>query len=173
MRVILAETAGFCYGVERAVRLAEQTAREKGSCVMLGSIIHNDKVVGQLEALGARQVQSVEDVHPGDTVLLRAHGERAEVIRALEAKGVGVIDAACPHVLRIHRLVEQAEKQGRTPLIIGEAHHPEVVAAAPAAWWRRTRRSCPNGWTATLRGAIWACRSSRRPPVFARCGMSA
>ena len=130
MRVILAETAGFCYGVERAVRLAEQTAREKGGCVMLGSIIHNDKVVGQLEALGARQVQSVEDVHPGDTVLLRAHGERAEVIRALEAKGVGVIDAACPHVLRIHRLVEQAEKQGRTPLIIGEAHHPEVVAAA-------------------------------------------
>ena len=116
MRVILAETAGFCYGVERAVRLAEQTAREKGGCVMLGSIIHNDKVVGQLEALGARQVQSVEDVHPGDTVLLRAHGERAEVIRALEAKGVGVIDAACPHVLRIHRLVEQAEKQGRTPL---------------------------------------------------------
>ena len=130
MRVILAETAGFCYGVERAVRLAEQTAREKGGCVMLGSIIHNDKVVGQLEALGARQVQSVEDVHSGDTVLLRAHGERAEVIRALEAKGVGVIDAACPHVLRIHRLVEQAEKQGRTPLIIGEAHHPEVVAAA-------------------------------------------
>ena len=129
MRVILAETAGFCYGVERAVRLAEQTAREKGGCVMLGSIIHNDKVVGQLEALGARQVQSVEDVHPGDTVLLRAHGERAEVIRALEAKGVGVIDAACPHVLRIHRLVEQAEKRGRTPLIIGEAHHPEVVAA--------------------------------------------
>ena len=130
MRVILAETAGFCYGVERAVRLAEQTAREKGGCVMLGSIIHNDKVVGQLEALGARQVQSVEDVHPGDTVLLRAHGERVEVIRALEAKGVAVIDAACPHVLRIHRLVEQAEKQGRTPLIIGEAHHPEVVAAA-------------------------------------------
>ena len=130
MRVILAETAGFCYGVERAVRLAEQIAREKGGCVMLGSIIHNDKVVGQLEALGARQVQSVEDVHPGDTVLLRAHGERAEVIRALEAKGVGVIDAACPHVLRIHRLVEQAEKQGRTPLIIGEAHHPEVAAAA-------------------------------------------
>ena len=130
MRVILAETAGFCYGVERAVRLAEQTAREKGGCVMLGSIIHNDKVVGQLEALGARQVQSVEDVHPGDTVLLRAHGERAEVIRALEAKGVAVIDAACPHVLRIHRLVEQAEKQERTPLIIGEAHHPEVAAAA-------------------------------------------
>ena len=122
MRVILAETAGFCYGVERAVRLAEQTAREKGGCVMLGSIIHNDKVVGQLEALGARQVQSVEDVHPGDTVLLRAHGERAEVIRALEAKGVGVIDAACPHVLRIHRLVEQAEKQGRTPLIIGDTY---------------------------------------------------
>ena len=129
MRVILAETAGFCYGVERAVRMAEETARQ-GGCVMLGSIIHNDTVVRELEALGARQVQSVDEVRGGETVLLRAHGERREVVQALEEKGVRIVDAACPHVLRIHRLVEQAETQGRTPIIIGEAHHPEVMAAA-------------------------------------------
>ena len=129
MRVILAETAGFCYGVERAVRMAEETARQ-GGCVMLGSIIHNDTVVRELEALGARRVQSVDEVRGGETVLLRAHGERREVVQALEEKGVRIVDAACPHVLRIHRLVEQAETQGRTPIIIGEAHHPEVMAAA-------------------------------------------
>ena len=129
MRVILAETAGFCYGVERAVRMAEKTARQ-GGCVMLGSIIHNDTVVRELEALGARRVQSVDEVRGGETVLLRAHGERREVVQALEEKGVRIVDAACPHVLRIHRLVEQAETQGRTPIIIGEAHHPEVMAAA-------------------------------------------
>ncbi len=135
MRVILAESAGFCYGVERAVRMAEEAARA-GGCVMLGSIIHNDAVVRALETLGARQVKSVEQVRPGDTVLLRAHGEQSDVVRALEEKGVHIVDAACPHVLRIHRLVEQAERQGRTPVIIGEAHHPEVMAAAS-----RSRRS--------------------------------
>ena len=135
MRVILAESAGFCYGVERAVRMAEEAARA-GGCVMLGSIIHNDAVVRELETLGARQVKSVEQVRPGDTVLLRAHGEQRDVVRALEEKGVHIVDAACPHVLRIHRLVEQAERQGRTPVIIGEAHHPEVMAAAS-----RSRRS--------------------------------
>ena len=129
MRVIQAQSAGFCYGVERAVRMAEEAAAA-GGCVMLGSIIHNDSVVRRLEALGARQVQSAEEVQPGETVLIRAHGEPVETYRALEARGARVLDATCPHVLRIHRLVERAEQEGRTPLIIGEDHHPEVIAAA-------------------------------------------
>ena len=129
MRVIQAQSAGFCYGVERAVRMAEEAAAA-GGCVMLGSIIHNDSVVRRLEALGARQVQSAEEVQPGGTVLIRAHGEPVETYRTLEARGARVLDATCPHVLRIHRLVERAEQEGRTPLIIGEDHHPEVIAAA-------------------------------------------
>ena len=129
MQVIKAQTAGFCYGVERAVRMAEEAARQ-GGCVMLGSIIHNDQVIRQLKALGARQVRSAEDVRDGETVLIRAHGEPLDTFRALERRGVRVLDATCPHVLRIHRLVEQAERQGHTPVIVGEAHHPEVVAAA-------------------------------------------
>ena len=129
MRVIQAQSAGFCYGVERAVRMAEEAAAA-GGCVMLGSIIHNDSVVRRLEALGARQVQSAEEVQPGETALIRAHGEPVETYRALEARGARVLDATCPHVLRIHRLVERAEQEGRTPLIIGEDHHPEVIAAA-------------------------------------------
>ena len=81
MPVILAKSAGFCYGVERAVKLAEQTAREKGGCVMLGSIIHNAHVVRELEALGARQADDVPQIQPGETVIIRSHGERKQVYR--------------------------------------------------------------------------------------------
>ena len=130
MPVILAKSAGFCYGVERAVKLAEQTAREKGSCVMLGSIIHNAHVVRELEALGARQVDDVSQVRPGETVIIRSHGETRQVYQQLEALGAEVVDATCPNVRRIQRLVAGAGEEGRTPLIIGEQHHPEVLGAA-------------------------------------------
>ena len=86
MQVILAKTAGFCYGVERAVHMAEVAARE-GGCVMLGSIIHNDRVITALEALGARQADSPQQVRPGETVIIRAHGETREALRLLEERG--------------------------------------------------------------------------------------
>ena len=130
MPVILAKSAGFCYGVERAVKLAEQTAREKGNCVMLGSIIHNAHVVRELEALGARQVDDISQVRPGETVIIRSHGETRQVYQQLEALGAEVVDATCPNVRRIQRLVAGAGEEGRTPLIIGEQHHPEVLGAA-------------------------------------------
>ena len=158
MRVIQAQSAGFCYGVERAVRMAEEAAAA-GGCVMLGSIIHNDSVVRRLEALGARQVQSAEEVQPGETVLIRAHGEPVETYRTLEARGARVLDATCPHVLRIHRLVERTEQEGRTPLIIGEDHHPEVIAAAS-----RSSRSVVLGNAEELAewlGAVPARRTER------------
>ena len=130
MRVIQAKSAGFCYGVERAVRLAEQTAREKGGCVMLGSIIHNAHVVRELEQLGGRCVNSVEEIRPGDTVIIRSHGERKEVFDRLAEVGVQGVDATCPNVQRIQQLVAQADGEGRTPIIIGEEHHPEVIGVA-------------------------------------------
>ena len=129
MGVILAKTAGFCYGVERAVKLAEDTARQ-GGCVMLGSIIHNTGVVQSLEALGAVQVEDVSQVPEGATVLIRSHGEPVETYRRLEEKHVRIVDATCPNVKRIHTLVARAEQEGRTPVLIGEAHHPEVLASA-------------------------------------------
>ena len=87
MKVIQAKSAGFCYGVHRAVELAEQTARERGGCVMLGSIIHNAHVVQHLEQLGAHQVAGPEEIRPGDTVLIRAHGEKKQVIGHLKDIG--------------------------------------------------------------------------------------
>ena len=94
MQVILAKTAGFCYGVERAVHMAEAAARE-GGCVMLGSIIHNDRVITALEALGARQADSPQQVRPGETVIIRAHGETREALRVLERTDHGCHLSPC------------------------------------------------------------------------------
>ena len=137
MRVIQAESAGFCYGVERAVTLAEETAREKGGCVMLGSIIHNAHVVRELEELGCRTVSSAEEVRLGDTVIIRSHGERKQVLEQLAEIGAVCVNATCPNVLRIQHLVAQADEEGRIPVIIGEEHHPEVLGAA--SWSARSR----------------------------------
>ncbi len=129
MRVVLAKSAGFCYGVERAVELAEQTAREKGGA-MLGSLIHNDNVVRELEARGMRQINSPEEARAGEAVLIRSHGERREIFETLAARGAEIVDATCPNVRRTQQLVGEAEGEGRRVVIIGEAHHPEVAAIA-------------------------------------------
>ena len=106
--VRVAKSAGFCYGVERAVKLAEETAREKGGCAMLGSIIHNVHVVAELEALGARQVDSVEEVRPGETVIIRSHGERKEVFDRLEQLGSVCVNAIAASYSRGRRSLKMA-----------------------------------------------------------------
>ncbi|WP_295760998.1 bifunctional 4-hydroxy-3-methylbut-2-enyl diphosphate reductase/30S ribosomal protein S1 [uncultured Oscillibacter sp.] len=130
MQVILAESAGFCYGVRRAVELAEETARETGGCWMLGDLIHNRYAVEGLRRLGVQKTASPDALHPGDTVILRSHGESKQVLDGLEAKGVRCVDATCPNVRRIQTLAAQAEAEGRTPVIIGDASHPEVAGIA-------------------------------------------
>ena len=133
-RLRLARSAGFCYGVRRAVELAERAAGEETPCWMLGSIIHNRDVVERLEALGLETAQSPEEVPSGARALIRSHGESRAVLCALEARGVELLDATCPNVKRIHELVCQAEERGRTPVIIGTHRHPEVEAIA--GWCR-------------------------------------
>jgi len=130
VRVILAGSAGFCYGVKRAVELTKETAAECGGCVMLGDLIHNAHVIAELEALGVRKVAAPEDVREGETVVLRSHGERREVLEALEKRGIRCVSAACPNVQRIQTLAAQAEEAGRQVIIIGEPHHPEILGVA-------------------------------------------
>ena len=112
MKVILAGSAGFCYGVRRAVELAERTARS-GGCWMLGDLIHNAHVVEGLRRLGVRKAGGLEEPRPGDTVLIRSHGELREVLEALERRGVILADATCPNVARIRQLAAEAEAEGR------------------------------------------------------------
>jgi len=130
VQVILAKSAGFCYGVERAVDLAKQTAAECGGCWMLGDLIHNTHVVQELEALGIRKAASPEQIPADDTVVIRSHGERKEILDELERRGTRCINATCPNVQRIQKLVAHAEQEGRRPVIIGEPDHPEVLGVA-------------------------------------------
>ena len=129
-KIMLAESAGFCYGVQRAVDLAEKTAAEQGSCWMLGDLIHNTHVVEDLAARGIRKTSDTDSLEQGDTVIIRSHGELKSVLDGLEQRGVRCVNATCPNVVRIQRLVAQAEQEGRQPVIIGEPHHPEVMGIA-------------------------------------------
>ena len=130
MNVILAKSAGFCYGVERAVRLAAQTAEECGGCWMLGDIIHNASVVEELERRGVRKAESPEELSSGDVAVIRSHGESKEILLMLEGRGVRCVNATCPNVMRIQNLVAQAEREGRQTVIIGDPGHPEVRGIA-------------------------------------------
>lgn len=135
MKLIRAKSAGFCYGVRRAVEMAQKAVRS-GPVIMLGPIIHNDHVISALEKEGAHCVETVEEVPEGATVLIRSHGEPEYVYTELRAKGVNILDATCPNVSQIHKIVAQAERQGRIPVIVGTKTHPEVMAIA--GW-------CKNG----------------------------
>ena len=135
MKVLLAKSAGFCYGVKRAVELAAKTGEETGGCWMLGDLIHNSHVVEDLARRGVRKTEDPAGLAAGDTVVIRSHGELKSVLDDLEARGVRCVNATCPNVIRIQRLVAQAEAEGRRPVIIGEPLHPEVMGVA--SWCRQ------------------------------------
>ena len=130
MKIVLAQSAGFCYGVRRAVELAEETAAKGEPCVMLGSIIHNQDMIDHLARQGMATISTVEEVPAGSAVIIRSHGESRAVHRALEDKGAVILNATCPNVTHIHKIVSQAEEKGRVPVIVGTPDHPEVMAIA-------------------------------------------
>ena len=126
MPLIVAGSAGYCYGVRRAMETALRSAQSGAGCVTLGPIIHNPQGVAQLAAAGVDSVPSPQDVPAGKACVIRSHGEPPETYRALEALGVPIVDATCPTVRRIHRLVEKAAQAGRRVIVVGRATHPEV-----------------------------------------------
>ena len=125
-RLIVAKSAGFCFGVERSVRMAGEALRE-GRCYCLGELIHNADAVAALEKDGLRTVERVEDVPEGERVLIRSHGEGDRVYEALRERSAHIIDATCPRVAAIHKIVRRASGEGRFVLIVGNASHPEVM----------------------------------------------
>ena len=150
MKVLLARSAGFCYGVRRAVDMAAAAA-ERGPVYLLGHITHNDHVIRWLEDKGAVTVSSPEEVPEGAAVLIRAHGEPDDIYARLAARGCAVLDATCPNVARIHDIVRQAQEQGRIPVVMGEADHPEIVgivgctrAGRVIADWTQLEELCRN-----------------------------
>lgn len=123
--VILAEHAGFCFGVKRAVDAVEAHIGE--NIATLGPLIHNEDVVRSLEDRGVRCIQRLEDVMPGTTVVIRSHGAAPQVYQALKAQGLEYIDATCPFVKRIHERVRKAAELFQPVIIVGEKGHPEVI----------------------------------------------
>ena len=128
--ITVAKSAGFCFGVSRAVELVEQAAAEGKKVATLGPIIHNRHVVERFASLGVRVIDQPEDALPGETVIIRSHGVSRDVCSRLERQGVDIIDATCPFVKRIHGIVSRAEEEGRLPVIIGTPTHPEVEGIA-------------------------------------------
>lgn len=122
----LAESAGFCFGVSRSVDMAEKLISEKGACASYGQLIHNEDVVARLAARGLRVVNQPQELKPGETVLIRAHGVAEEVYAQLEGAGGEIVDATCPKVKAIHTIVSRAAAEGRFVIIIGMPRHPEV-----------------------------------------------
>ena len=110
MRLELARTAGFCYGVRRAVHVAKEAAQSGRPCVMLGPLIHNKDVTGRLAAQGLRVVNSPEEAPEGFGVIIRSHGESRAVHQDFARRGTEVFDATCPNVTRIHQIVAEAEQ---------------------------------------------------------------
>ncbi len=125
-KVTVAKSAGFCFGVDRAVKMVYGELEKGTRVATLGPIIHNQDVVDDMTAKGARIISSVDELEEGETVVIRSHGVDREVYRQIEAKVNRMLDATCPFVSRIHHIVSEKTKEGYFILIAGDKDHPEV-----------------------------------------------
>ena len=125
MEVILADNLGFCYGVKRAIQLAEDSAAPGQVTNTLGPIIHNPQMVAKLAENGVGTVDSLDDVKEG-TIIIRSHGVGPDVYDRVEAMGLNMVDATCPHVRKAQSSARMLADEGYQVVIIGEKRHPEV-----------------------------------------------
>ena len=129
MEVITAKTAGFCFGVKRAVeKVYDQVNQGKKEIYTYGPIIHNEEVVSDLESRGVKVLESrkeLEQLQSG-TVIIRSHGVGKKIYQMIEEKELELVDATCPYVRKIHRIVREKSERGRQIIIIGNDTHPEV-----------------------------------------------
>ena len=126
MEIKVAASAGFCFGVKRAVELVEKLVSEGKKVCTLGAIIHNPQKVQELAEKGVRIVDTIDEVQPEETLVIRSHGVGASVIDSIEQAGIAYENATCPFVQKIHRIVSEHSRQGEIILIAGDKDHPEV-----------------------------------------------
>ena len=129
MEVIVAKTAGFCFGVKRAVeQVYEQIEKAERPVYTFGPIIHNEQVVEDLAQKGVRVIDTEEELETvrDAIVIIRSHGVGKHIYDLLERNGVTVVDATCPFVKKIHRIVQEQQAAGRRVIIVGNPDHPEV-----------------------------------------------
>ena len=160
MKVTLAKSAGFCFGVKRAVEMVYKEAETGKKVYTLGPIIHNEQVVQDLEQKGVRVIDTPEELSEAEdaTVIIRSHGISADVYHQLEDKKVRIVDATCPFVSKIHRIVEKKYQEGSCIVIVGNAKHPEVEGI--------------NGWcngAATVIGSVSEAENYSQEPARKLC----
>ncbi len=126
MSIRKAESAGFCFGVNRAIKMVEELLDSNYKVYTLGPIIHNMEVVRELEERGCRSVDCIDSLKSGETLVIRSHGVPQSVIDEIESKGIEYKDATCPFVKKIHKIVASANPENEIVLIAGNSEHPEV-----------------------------------------------
>lgn len=126
MQVVVSKFNGFCQGVTRAVKTAEETCEKHGGALLLGEIIHNESVTASLEKKGACIISSPEEAKAGDEVIIRSHGEPLSTFKILEERGAKIIDCTCPFVRRTQEIVKKYSELGYAVIIVGKRDHPEV-----------------------------------------------
>lgn len=128
MKIIVADTAGFCFGVNKAVSTVYDLAEKGGSEIYtLGAVIHNDQVIDQLKKMNVKVIDTVDQADKSGKIVIRAHGVAPEVYSQLKESQHEVIDATCPYVKKIHKLVEEKSREGYTVIVVGDKTHPEVI----------------------------------------------
>ncbi|MCQ2459893.1 MAG: bifunctional 4-hydroxy-3-methylbut-2-enyl diphosphate reductase/30S ribosomal protein S1 [Ruminococcus sp.] len=125
-KVTVAKSAGFCFGVDRAVKMVYGELENNTRVATLGPIIHNQDVVNDMNEKGARIIESVSELEPDETVVIRSHGVGRKIYEEIAEKGNKMLDATCPFVARIHKIVAEKTAEGYFILIAGDKNHPEV-----------------------------------------------
>ena len=127
MKITLAKTAGFCFGVNRAVSIVEELALNGEKVCTLGPIIHNEQMVKELSQKGVRVIEQPQDAKEGDTLVIRSHGVPSKTLEEAKKTGAKVVDATCPFVSKIHKIVREHSGENSVILIAGDKAHHEVI----------------------------------------------
>jgi 4-hydroxy-3-methylbut-2-enyl diphosphate reductase len=126
MEIIIAKNTGLCYGVKLALKIARETRRRRdGKVSTLGELIHNPQVIADLENQGVASIEALKDIKEG-TVIIRSHGVSPEIYKILKKKKLEIIDATCPIVKKIQRLVAKLAQENKEIIIVGNKEHPEI-----------------------------------------------
>ena len=126
MKIVMAEHAGFCFGVKRAVDAIEHSLHDNHEVWTIGLPIHNPQEVSRLQAMGLKVAENADEIPSGAKVLIRAHGEPLEVFDSLRAKGADVRDMTCPFVKKAQNLAAELSREGCHVVLLGDKNHPEI-----------------------------------------------
>jgi len=157
MEIIAAQHLGFCYGVKRAIGMAEECIGKPGEIHTLGPIIHNPQMVKKLSDEGINVANDLAQINDNSTVIIRSHGVGPEVYAAARAKNLQIIDATCPHVKKAQQAAHQLVNEGYTVVVIGEKDHPEVKSIVK--------------WSGNTALVVETVAAAMDVPVYARMGV--